>query len=235
MNIAFAGLGRMGAPMAANLLDKGHRLIVWNRSPQKAAPLVAAGATAAACPRDAAQAELVITMLADDAAVEDVVFGTDGLLQGHFTAHMSMSTISVDLADRLGEAHREQGQTYVSAPVFGRPEAAAAAKLFVVAAGDPRSVDFCRPAIEAMAQAQFIVGEKPSMANLVKLCGNFMILAAIEAMAEAMTLARKAGSTRPFCSKCLPARCFPHPSIAHMGRYWSTVAIGPPALRRRLV
>ncbi len=192
MKIGFIGLGQMGGAMAANLVKAGHEVTVWNRSADKAASLVEAGATLADCPVDAAQGEVVMTMLADDRAVEAVVYGEGGI-QAAPALHVSHSTIGVALADRLA-ADALGG--YVSAPVFGRPVAAEAAKLFVVAAGPNAALDLCEPLFSAVGQRVFRIGETPSAANLVKLSGNFMIMAAVEAMAEAMTLAEKGGVDR---------------------------------------
>ena len=194
MKVGFIGLGQMGRAIAANLLGAGHELTVWNRSADKAADLVAAGARLAATPADAAQGDVVMTMLADDAAVEAVVHGTDGILAAP-ALHVSHSTISVALAERLATDHAARAG-FVSAPVFGRPPAAQAAKLFVVAAGEAHAVDRCLPLFEAIAQRVFRVGPSPAAANLVKLGGNFMIMAAVEAMAEAMTLVEAGGVDR---------------------------------------
>ncbi|GAA4336023.1 NAD(P)-dependent oxidoreductase [Pigmentiphaga soli] len=184
MEIGFIGLGNMGAAMASNLLKAGHRVTVWNRSPARADALVAAGARRAATPAEAAAGELVVTMLADDAAVEGVVFGADGLLAAAGPAlHVSMSTIGVALADRLAQAHAEAGRGFVCAPVFGRP----------AAAGADDALARCEPTFAAMGQKVFRIGAKPSAANVVKLCGNFMIMATIETLAEAMSLCRKSG------------------------------------------
>lgn len=193
MKVGFIGLGQMGTAIAANLLKAGHQLTVWNRSPDKADALVAAGASRAERPADAAQGEVVMTMLADDHAVEAVVFGEGGI-QAAPALHVSHSTISIALADRLAAQAGSGG--YVSAPVFGRPQAAMAAKLFVIAAGAAGHLDACEPLFAAIGQRTFRIGETPSAANLVKLSGNFMIMAAVEAMAEAMTLAEKGGVDR---------------------------------------
>lgn len=193
MKIGFIGLGQMGAAMASNLIQAGHDVTVWNRSPDKAEPLVAAGATRAARPVDTAQGDVVMTMLADDAALEAVVFGPDGIA-GAPALHVGHSTIGLALADRLAEAAGPSG--YVSAPVFGRPPAAAAGTLFVVAAGDDAALARCQPLFDVIGQRVFRIGATPSAANLVKLSGNFMIMATIEAMAEAMTLAEKNGIDR---------------------------------------
>jgi 3-hydroxyisobutyrate dehydrogenase-like beta-hydroxyacid dehydrogenase len=196
MKIAFAGLGQMGAAIAANLIRAGHDVAVWNRSLAKGRPLVEAGATQGATPKDAvAGRDAVLSMLADDAALDAVLSGEHGILAGLKAGalHISMSTISVATADSVAARHAERGQCFVSAPVFGRPDAAAAAKLFVVTGGDPAQLRIAAPLFAAVGQRTFHVGDKPSAANLVKLCGNFMILAAIETMGEAMTLAEKGG------------------------------------------
>jgi 3-hydroxyisobutyrate dehydrogenase-like beta-hydroxyacid dehydrogenase len=195
MKIGFIGLGNMGSAIAANLVRAGHEVAVWNRSPEKARGLVAQGATLSPSPKAAAAHEVVVTMLADDAALEDVLGGTGGLLEGlgRGALHISLSTISVRMADRIAGLHRERGQRLVCAPVFGRPEAAAAAKLFIVAAGASADLDAASAIFSAIGQRVFNIGEKPSSASLVKLCGNFAILSAIETMAEAMSLAEKGG------------------------------------------
>ena len=196
MKIAFIGLGNMGAPMAANLRRAGHELVVYNRTPDRAAPLAAQGARVARSPREAAAGvEVLITMLADDAAVEAVMFGQDGALEGlaRGAVHVSMSTISPDLSRRLLAAHAARDQGYVAAPVFGRPEAAQAAKLWIVAAGRPDALERCRPLLDALGQGVEVVGEEPPKANVVKIGGNFLLAAAIEAMGEAFALMRKHG------------------------------------------
>jgi 3-hydroxyisobutyrate dehydrogenase-like beta-hydroxyacid dehydrogenase len=196
MKIAFIGLGNMGAPMAANLRRAGHELVVYNRTPDRAAPLAAQGARVARSPREAAAGvEVLITMLADDAAVEAVMFGQDGALEGlaRVAVHVSMSTISPDLSRRLLAAHAARDQGYVAAPVFGRPEAAQAAKLWIVAAGRPDALERCRPLLDALGQGVEVVGDDPPKANIVKIGGNFLLAAAIEAMGEAFALVRKHG------------------------------------------
>ena len=196
MQIGFIGLGNMGAPIAANLLRAGHDVAVWNRTRAKAKALVDAGAAWAPTPKAAASGRTaVFTMLADDSALDAVVTGENGLAAGlgTTTLHVSMSTIAVDTADRIPAAHRALGQRFLCAPVFGRPAAAAAAKLFIVAAGESENFKTVNPLFEAVAQRVFYVGSSPSAANLIKLCGNFMVLSAIEALSEAMTLAEKGG------------------------------------------
>jgi 3-hydroxyisobutyrate dehydrogenase-like beta-hydroxyacid dehydrogenase len=185
----------MGAAMAANLVKAGHDVTVFNRSAEKAAPLAELGAHVAGQVGGACGGEAVVSMLADDTAVDSVVFGEGGILATlpHGAVHVSCSTISVALSKRIAEAHAEAGQLYVAAPVFGRPEAAAAAKLFVVAAGAPGAVDKVRPLLEAVGQRVFAMSDSAEVANLIKLSGNFLIASVIESLGEAMALVGKAG------------------------------------------
>ena len=220
MKIGFLGLGQMGAAIAANVLKAGHDLQVWNRTPEKAEPLVRQGAKLAATPRAAAEGrDIVLTMLADDSALETVLSGDDGLLAGLAAGalHVSLSTIAVATADAVAASHASRGQRYISAPVFGRPDAAAAAKLFVVAGGDTADIARARPVLEAVGQRVFEVGERPSAANLVKLCGNFMILAAIETMGEAMALAEKGGVKKAQLLEAVIGTLFDSPAYRTYG------------------
>jgi 3-hydroxyisobutyrate dehydrogenase-like beta-hydroxyacid dehydrogenase len=196
LRVAFIGLGNMGRPMARNLLAAGIPVSVWNRTRSHAEDLAAHGARLAATPADAAgAADVAISMVADDRALESVVGDGGGLLAGlqRDAIHLSMSTISVEIAERLTESHAAAGSIFVSAPVFGRPEAAADRKLFVVAAGPPTALDRCQSLFDAVGQRTFRVGERPSAANVVKLSGNFLIASVIEALGEAFALTRKSG------------------------------------------
>jgi len=195
MKIGCIGLGRMGSGMAANIRKAGHEVIAFNRTPAKAAPLAALGAKVATRIADACQVEAVITMLANDDAVREVVYGDGGVLASlpKGAVHISSSTISVALAERLAADHEQAGQGFVAAPVFGRPDAAAAAKLFVVAAGRPGSIETVKPVFAAIGQRTFVVAERPEAANLVKLSGNFLIASVIETLGEAMALVSKGG------------------------------------------
>src|SRR6266403_1805141 len=198
MKVGFIGLGHMGIGMAANLLRAGHEVTVYNRTPGKAQGLVEQGARAAAGVADACRGDAGVTMLADDGAVEGAVFGEQGVIGslGKGAIHVSMSTISVALSERLTAAHANAGQRFVAAPVFGRPEMAAAAKLFIVAAGAPDAIDACLPLFEAMGQKTLPIGDQPKAANLVKLSGNFLSASVIEALGEALALVGKAGVDR---------------------------------------
>src|SRR5258705_3546694 len=213
MKVGIIGLGHMGAGLATSLLRAGHDTTVYNRTPSKVQALVEQGAHAAARVADACRGDAVVTMLADDGAVEAVVFGEKGVIGslGKGAIHVSMSTISVALSERLTAAHANAGQRFVAAPVFGRPEMAAAAKLFIVAAGAPDAVDACLPLFEAMGQKTFSVGSKPQAANLVKLSGNFLIASVIEALGEAMALVSKAGVDRRQYLELLTSTLFTAP------------------------
>jgi len=198
MKVGFIGLGHMGVGMAANLLKARQNVIVYNRTPTKVEALVAQGAKAAASVADACGGDAVMTMLADDNAVERVVFGDGGVISSLSggAIHISSSTISVALSARLEAAHAKAGQRFVAAPVFGRPDVAAAGQLFVVAAGAPDAVEAAALLFDAIGQKTFIVSETPKAANLVKLSGNFLIASVIEAVGEAMALIGKAGVDR---------------------------------------
>jgi 3-hydroxyisobutyrate dehydrogenase-like beta-hydroxyacid dehydrogenase len=213
MKIGFIGLGHMGTGMAQNLLRAGHDLTVYNRTPGKAQALVSRGARAATEVADACLGDVIITMLSNDEAVEGVTFGDKGViasLRGGAT-HISMSTISVALSERLAAAHSKAGQRFVAAPVFGRPEAAAAAKLFIVAGGERDAVDACMPLFQALGQSTFRIGDKPQAANLVKLSGNFLVASVIESLGEAMALVSKAGIDRREYLGFLTSTLFPAP------------------------
>lgn len=225
MQTGFIGLGRMGIGMAGNLLKAGHALTVFNRTPEKAADLVRQGAKLAANPADAGANDVVITMLANDEAVESVTFGKHGILANapRGAVHVSSSTISVALSERLAAAHAEAGQQFVSAPVFGRPDAAAAAKLFIVAAGKPAALAIVTPLFDVLGQRTFVISETPSTANLVKLSGNFLIAAVIESLGEAMALVGKGGVDPNQYLEILTSTLFPAPVYK---TYGSLIAAG---------
>lgn len=194
MKIAFLGLGAMGQGMAHRLLAAGNELQVWNRSPEPAEALAAAGAQELGAPIDAAEADVIVTMLADDAAVRSVMLDSGLLAQATGgLVHVSCSTISVALAQELTERHRERGVGYVAAPVFGRPNVAASGNLNIVVAGAPGAVATVQPLLDAMGQKTWPVGEEPFRANVIKIAGNMMIASAIEAMAEATALGKAHG------------------------------------------
>ena len=197
--IGFIGLGKMGEPMARNLLRAGYKLRVYNRTSVKAQALAGEGAEVVATLRDVVAPDgVVVSMVANDHALEEVVHGDNGIgkVLGAGGVHISMSTVSPQIAQKLSAFYQKQGASYLAAPVFGRPDAAAAKKLWICMAGDAKSKERARPILEALGQQIFDFGEKPEAANVVKLAGNFLISSAIEAMAEAFTFAEKNGVSR---------------------------------------
>jgi 3-hydroxyisobutyrate dehydrogenase-like beta-hydroxyacid dehydrogenase len=203
----------MGTGMALNLLRAGHELTVYNRTPGKVQALVSQGARAVADVADACRGDVVITMLSDDGVVEGVTFGNNGVLASLRSGaiHVSMSTISVALSERLAAAHAKAGQRFVAAPVFGRPDAAAAGKLFICAGGAPDAVEACMPIFQALGQSTFRIGDKPQHANLVKLSGNFLFASVIESLGEAIALVGKSGIDRRAYLDFLTSTLFPAP------------------------
>jgi 3-hydroxyisobutyrate dehydrogenase-like beta-hydroxyacid dehydrogenase len=219
MKLGFIGLGRMGAAMASNLVKAGHDVSVFNRSPGRGAALVELGAREATNLAEVCGGDAVITMLADDDAASDIALGPGGLIThlGKGAIHLSMSTISIALSKRLAQAHAKAGQRYAAAPVFGRPDMAAAAKLFIVTAGDPATIEECQPLFRAMGQKTFPIGTEPSAANLVKLSGNFLLASAIEALGEAVALIGKAGIDKRAYVEILTSTVFNAPAYKIYG------------------
>jgi 3-hydroxyisobutyrate dehydrogenase-like beta-hydroxyacid dehydrogenase len=194
MNIGFIGLGRMGLPMAQNLLNAGFDLTVYNRTPSKAAPLIELGARHADSPLETiSPGGIVITMVSDDQVLEEIV--TDEFCQklGKEGVHISMSTLSLEIARKLSARQQQYGNHYVAAPVFGPPAAAADKKLWICLSGNEEAKMRTMPVLEVLGQGIYDFGQEPTAATLVKLTGNFMIQAALEAMAEGLTLAEKHG------------------------------------------
>ena len=231
MDTGFVGLGAMGRPMARSLHAAGHGVRAWNRTRARAEELARDGdATVAATPADAARAGVVVTMVADDAALEQVTWGPEGVIAGlpKGGVHVSMSTVGLATIERLARAHAEAGQLLVAAPVFGRPEAAAARQLSVVAAGPDTAVARVRPLLEAMGQRVFALGAEPSHALAVKLAGNFLITAAIEALAEGMAVVAKAGVDRARLLEVLVETLFGAPVYRVYGRILVEERYAPP-------
>jgi 3-hydroxyisobutyrate dehydrogenase-like beta-hydroxyacid dehydrogenase len=205
-NIGFVGLGHMGTAMAANLADGGHRVIAYVRRPNQTGKLLALGLKPTTDFAELFDCEIVISMLPDDGAVRDVIFGhaafgTNGLASGlrRGAIHLSMSTISTAAASHFASEHARHEQGYVAAPVFGNPDAAAARQLFIVAAGAPADVERCRPVLDRLGQQTFVTGSDPEQANLIKLLGNMMTATALEMLGEAVALVRKRGlDPKPF-------------------------------------
>jgi len=188
MDIGFIGLGEMGGAIVTNLLQAGHRVRVWNRTAEKARPLAGAGAQLVATPAAAFAGDAVLSMLADDAALSEVIDTAllDGAPRG--LVHVNMATISVALAGELAREHAERGLHYVAAPVLGRPDVARAAKLTIMAAGAAESIERVQPLLDAVGQKTWRVGALPQQANAMKLAANFMIASAVETLGEAAAL-----------------------------------------------
>jgi len=204
--VGFIGLGSMGLPMARRLLDAGYALRVYNRTPGKAVELLERGAREVKTPAETVgPGGIVITMLANDAALETVTLGEHGMAAalGADGIHLSMSTVSPHLARRLAEAHRAHGSHYLAAPVLGRPTAAAAGKLFILLSGLAEAKRRVSPLLEAMGQGTHDLGEDLAQGHIAKLAANFMVLASVETYAETLTFAEKNGIGRMEMMKLL--------------------------------
>jgi 3-hydroxyisobutyrate dehydrogenase-like beta-hydroxyacid dehydrogenase len=194
MKIGFIGLGRMGTAIAGRLIMTGHHVCVWNRSPRPVDELVRRGAETAVRPADAARAQVLVSMLANDAAARSVIVD-QGVLEDAAPGliHVNLATVSVALAREFAELHRQRKVGYIAAPVFGRPDVAAEGKLNIVVAGEAVSIAQVDAVLAALSEKVWAVGERPERANAVKIAGNFMIASAIEAMGEAVALTRAHG------------------------------------------
>jgi len=213
-SIGFIGMGSMGLPMALNLIKAGFQVTVYNRTHNKAEPAIKAGAKSAKCPRDLlSDHAIIITVLSNDQAVEEVVFGKgglgEGLQKGHI--HLSMSTISPDTSKKLHQFHQDKGADYLVATISGRPEGAAAQKLWIFLAGVQRAKERVASILQTLGQKTFDIGEDPIAANIVKLCGNFLIISAIEAISEASMFAEKQGLDRTIIDKVFAHSLFACP------------------------
>jgi 3-hydroxyisobutyrate dehydrogenase-like beta-hydroxyacid dehydrogenase len=209
----------MGSAMASNLLRAGHEVTVYNRTPGKAGALLALGAQEAADIAGACRGEAVITMVADDRALAAIVLDQGGIIDSlpSGAIHVSMSTISVSLSRRLAQAHAQSGQRYVVATVMGRPDMAAAAKLFIFTAGAPAAVEACGALFDALGQKTSHIGPEPSAANLVKLTGNFLQAAVIESLGEVIALVGKAGIDRSAYVEIMTSTVFTAPAYRIFG------------------
>lgn len=194
MRIGFIGLGKMGRGMATRLIEAGHELIVWNRTSQAAAELKARGASIALDQWEPVTADVVISMLADDAAVREVWLAP-GLvtLCPAGVIHLNMGTVGLNLARKLAAQHAENGSEYVAAPVFGRPEFAARGELDIIAAGPPAAVEYCRPLFESLGRRWFNLGPESHHATIVKIARNMVLASIIESLGEAFALVEKSG------------------------------------------
>jgi 3-hydroxyisobutyrate dehydrogenase-like beta-hydroxyacid dehydrogenase len=212
MNLGVIGLGMMGRAIAQNLLKAGHGVTVWNRTRSRAEDLRSQGALIALTPADACKDGVVITCLSDDDSVTAVVLGDHGIASvAAGCIHISMSTLGLDLILRLSKTHGEAGQRFIAAPVFGRPDAAAAGRLLIVASGDVEAIAKCQPVFDGLGQRTIVVGSDPAAAPMVKLVGNFLLVSAVESLAEAMALLRKSGTDPEACFNFLTDTLFSAP------------------------
>lgn len=217
-SIAVIGLGAMGRPIARNLLAAGHDVIVWNRSPDPEAQLVAMGARSASSVADALRAGVVFSTLSNDDAVADV-FLDSGVLGGAptGTVHVNLSTVSAELARSAADVHAAHGVGYVAAPVFGRAPVAEAGKLNVLTAGDPGLIERVQPFFDVIGSRTWRLGDRPEQANVVKIIGNYLIAAAIQSLGEAVSLAERTGVDAAQLIELLTTTLFPGQVYASYG------------------
>jgi 3-hydroxyisobutyrate dehydrogenase-like beta-hydroxyacid dehydrogenase len=228
MKIGFLGLGKMGTPMARRFLAAGHEVTVWNRTRERASALASAGAAVAATPAEAARSrEAVLTMLFDDAANEEVLFGPNGVLDALLPGalHVSLSTISVALSERLTAEHVRRGLAFVAAPVFGRPSVAEEGRLWIVVAGADAAIARARPSLEPLSRGISVIGPKPRQAHALKLGGNFLISAMIHSLGEAFVYAEKQGIEPEVFLETVNSALFQSPFYAAYGK----VMLHPPS------
>ena len=237
MKIGFIGLGNMGLNMAKNLIESGYHLQVYNRSIEKADALELSSITKCKTPAEAASnVQVVITMLSDDDVVTRTVTGTDGILQTlqKGALHISMSTISPDVSQKLSDQHKSAGSSYLAAPVFGRPEAAAAKKLWICVSGSPQAKETAKPILDCLGQGVIDFGEDAGGANVVKIAGNFMIMSTLEIMAEAFTLAEKHGLDRAKVADFFGSTIFNAPIYQNYGKLIANKQYEPVGFKARL-
>jgi 3-hydroxyisobutyrate dehydrogenase len=235
MQIGFIGLGNMGRAIATNLIKGGHTVTVWNRSPQAAAPLHELGARVASEPGQACEADVVFSMLADDQAVTQV-FLDGGLLprMDKRAVHVNMATISVPAARQLADAHTAQGVGYVAAPVMGRPDSAAAAKLTLLVAGAADRVQPLAPLFELISHKTVMLGEAPYRANAMKLTVNFILASAVEALAEGAALAQAYDIGTDTLVDLITSTILPGPIYSGYGGLMAKARYEPAGFKARL-
>jgi hypothetical protein len=224
MRVGFIGLGRMGAPIARNFAAAGHEVLAWNRSPVPAPE----GVRRVDSIDEALGGEMLFSILGDDRAVSAALLDSGVIARlPPGATHVNMATISIELGERLQAEHARRGSRYVSAPVFGRPAAAAACKLFIVAGGDPAAIAEAQPLFDATAQRTYNVGDKAAHANLVKLCGNLLVAMAVEGLAETLNLSRKSGFDPGVLADILGSSIFAVPVYQGYGRLIAEGAYEP--------
>jgi 3-hydroxyisobutyrate dehydrogenase-like beta-hydroxyacid dehydrogenase len=235
--IGLIGLGSMGLPIGENLINSGYRLHVYNRTIAKAQPLIDQGAKAVNFPSETVESDgIAITIVANDAALEEITLGKTGLAEklGPGGIHLSMSTVSPATAEKLAEHHRQRGAKYLACPVFGRPDAVAARKIWICLSGHPAAKERAKPILELLSQGMFDFGEAAGAANVVKLAGNFMIMSAIESMAEAFALAEKNGIERTKIADLFAQTLFACPVYQNYGRMIASQTYEPAGFKLSL-
>lgn len=242
MKVAFLGLGAMGVPIVRRLLAVGYKVTVWNRTPGRAEPLVAEGAGTAATAAEAVRDHsIVMTSLFDDAAHEDVLFGSGGVIGAlePGALHISLGTIGVALSERLAEEHAKRGHLFVAAPVFGRPNVAQEGRLWIVVAGESQAVAKARPVLEPLSRGFSVIGPEPRQAHALKLGGNFLISTMIQSMSEAFVYADAQGIAAETFLEVVNSALFQSPFYAAYGNVMlhppehpgATIALGEKDLR----
>jgi len=227
MRIGFLGLGKMGTGMARRLLAAGHEVTVWNRTSASADAMAAEGAkVATTCAQAAKGRDIVISMLFDDEANEDVLLGDGGAIAAMDagTLHLACSTISVALSERLAQEHTSRGLDYVAAPVFGRPNVAAEGRLWIVVAGADSAVARARPVLETLSRGISLIGSRPAQAHAVKVAGNFLITMMIQSLSEAAVFAKASGIEPTALLETVNSALFQSPFYAA----YSKVMLDPP-------
>ena len=235
--IGFIGLGNMGINMAKLLTNAGYHLQVHNRTLSKADELNQAYITKCRTPAEAAAGvSIVITMLSEDNVVKETTAGKDGILEtlAPGGVHISMSTISPETSDELAKLHSDKGSSYIASPVFGRPEAAAAKQLWICTSGSQQAKDIARPVLEKLGQGIVDFGEKVGSANVVKISGNFMILASLEMMSECFTLAEKYGLERNKVAEFFGSTIFNAPLFKNYGKILANKQYEPVGFKAKL-
>lgn len=218
MKIGVIGLGTMGQPIARRIARAGHEILAWNRTPGRAEVLPRESATVVRTPAEACQAEVVLTILSDDAAVEGVLFEGERLITAGMPGlvHACLSTISDRLARRLAAAHEAAGQAYLSAPLFGPPEAAAAGRLLIVSAGPRAAAERLRPVFDHLGRVQHLGDDAPA-ANVVKSAGNFLMASVVESLRDAMRVVHAAGVDPREFAGIVTQSLFPTPVYQYLG------------------
>lgn len=234
MDIGFIGLGGMGRAITENMLKAGHRVRVWNRSRERAEPLAALGAEIVDTAAHAFAGDAVFSMLADDAAARDIFDAALLEAAPRDLVHVNMATISVACAEALAHQHAARGIHYVAAPVMGRPDVAAAAKLTIIAAGPAEAIDRVQPVFDTIGQKTWRLGSLPQHANIVKLAANFTLASAVETLGEASALLAGHGVAMTDFLDVITSSVFPGPVYSGYGKLIAQRSYEPAQFKARL-